>query len=67
MASKVVSQCSGCDNPICDGDRYVHTDYGDFCADCYTIETAVYHEDTTLDDFFGDIAEQLKGLTIHPD
>lgn len=44
MRIKVVYQCSGCDNPICDGDRYVRTPYGNFCENCYKVETAEYQD-----------------------
>lgn len=65
MRMKVVYQCSGCDNPICDGDRFIRTKYGDFCTDCYTEETAVYHEEEpSLDDMFPDLDKDLKKLSI---
>ena len=41
---KVVYQCSGCENPIRDGDKYVKTPYGCFCSKCYKEGIADYNE-----------------------
>lgn len=62
---RVVYQCSGCENPICDGDLYYKTPYGYFCSDCTETGTAEYKEDTpNLDDLFGNPTEELDKLTI---
>lgn len=68
MGYKVVTQCSACGSPICDGDRFIRTKYGDFCTDCYTEETAVYHEEEpNLDDMFPDLDKDLAKLTVWGD
>ena len=65
MRFKVVYQCSGCDNPICDGDHYYKTPYGYFCSDCTEAGTAVFEDyENRLDDLMEKPAEELDKLTI---
>lgn len=63
MRFKVVYQCSGCENPICDGDHYFKTPYGYFCADCVEQGDAEFKEDY-LDKMFGNPLEELDRLSI---
>ena len=62
---KVVYQCSSCENPIRDGDKYVKTKYGYFCDDCFEIGYAKYQEEKpTLDEMFAESLAQLDKLSI---